>query len=279
MAATSIQTFAGNIGIGTNDPGTDKLFVNGSLKTNSLTVNGVTNAQVPIGTIVMWHSSVASAPTGWVFCDGTTDILRTDGAGTSDAPDLRSKFIRFAQGDAPATPNFNQTGGANDVTLSVPQFPAHTHPGSSVGQAGNHTHQATLTGGQHAHPGSSQSSNHSHFANTTYIVAYTEHSRVAQGYYPTSSRNDTADIWQNYFVGSDPDLVRESLQHRHDVYIQDSGGHTHGVQVGQTAQHSHTLDLQAQGPHTHTVAVASDGSGDSFSVLPSYHTLVYIMKI
>ena len=154
MAATSIQTFAGNIGIGTNDPGTDKLFVNGSLKTNSLTVNGVTNAQVPIGTIVMWYSSVASIPTGWVFCDGTAGHTKSDGTGTIDAPDLRSKFLRCAQGDSPATPNFGQTGGTNDVTLTVPQMPAHTHPGSSVGQEGTHTHQASITGGQHAHPGS-----------------------------------------------------------------------------------------------------------------------------
>jgi hypothetical protein len=46
---TKIKTFGGNIGIGTTDPGDFKLNVYGSLKTSSLMVNGITNAQVPIG--------------------------------------------------------------------------------------------------------------------------------------------------------------------------------------------------------------------------------------
>ena len=56
---TRIQTFNGNIGIGTNDPGSYKLRVEGGVRANSLEINGVTNAQVPSGfnCHVEWNSS------------------------------------------------------------------------------------------------------------------------------------------------------------------------------------------------------------------------------
>lgn len=54
------------------------------------------------GSIILWHGSLASVPTGWHLCDGT-----------NGTPDLRDKFIVGA-------------GGAYDVT--------------DTGGAVNHTH-------------------------------------------------------------------------------------------------------------------------------------------
>jgi hypothetical protein len=298
MAATNIQTFAGNIGIGTNDPGSYKLNVFGSVKATSLEVNGVENAQVPIGMIAMWYGTVATKPAGWEFCDGGT-YTRTDGGGSIVAPDLRSKFVRCAQGDAPASPNPGQAAGQNTVTLTETELPTHTHtassssqdththdttitggqhahPGSSSSQD-THTHDTTITGGQHAHPGSSSSQDkhshdvtiyggqhahpgssssqdkHSHESFTGYVTS--DHSRVHVDGAAPPVRNDAMDIWQNGFVGGDPALVKQAIQHRHAIELNQQGAHGHQISVGETAQHSHQVKFEQVGAHGHQITV------------------------
>ena len=43
---TEIVTFDGNIGIGTRDPGSYRVNIEGSAITNSLEINGVTNSHI-----------------------------------------------------------------------------------------------------------------------------------------------------------------------------------------------------------------------------------------
>src|SRR6056300_61180 len=183
---TKIQTFGGNIGIGTNDPGNFKLNVNGSLKTSSLVVNGVQNAQVPIGLIQLWYGSSGSIPSGWALCNGGT-YTRTDGGGNITTPDLRTKFIRGADGDAPSPVATGTSGGQNNVTLAVANLASHSH-GVSVstsnaphghgvtgttnaahnhGMPDNetpHSHNTTESNGNHNHALSEQNAPHSHNA-------------------------------------------------------------------------------------------------------------------
>ena len=156
---TRIQTFNGNIGIGTDDPGAYKLRVDGTVRANSLEINGVTNAQVPSGLIIIWSGTRASIPTGWVLCDGT-----------NSTPNLVGRFIRGASGDAPSPVAVNTTGGANTVTLSTANLASHTHSGNSADQSANHTHTAS-TGTQsanHTHTATvgNQSVNHTHTLTT-----------------------------------------------------------------------------------------------------------------
>jgi hypothetical protein len=141
---TRIQTFNGNIGIGTDDPGAYRLRVDGTVRANSLEINGVTNAQVPSGLIIIWSGTRASIPTGWVLCDGT-----------NSTPNLVGQFIRGASGDAPSPVAVNTTGGANTVTLSTANLASHTHSGNSGNQSANHTHTGTS---------GTQSANHTHTA-------------------------------------------------------------------------------------------------------------------
>lgn len=83
-------------------------------------------ALVPSGVIVMWSGSIASIPTGWLLCDGT-----------SGTPNLRDRFIVGAG----STYAVNATGGsANAVVVS------HTHT-ASVTDPG---HQHNLSNGQAA---------------------------------------------------------------------------------------------------------------------------------
>ena len=64
------------------------------------------------GMIILWYGNTGNIPTGFVLCDGN-----------NSTPDLRDRFIvgagsAYSPGD---------TGGANSVTLTVNQIPAHTH--------------------------------------------------------------------------------------------------------------------------------------------------------
>ena len=76
---------------------------------------------VPSGGIIMWSGSIASIPSGWLLCDGT-----------SGTPNLRDKFIVGA-GSAYAVA---ATGGSADA-ITV----AHTHTATDSG----HTHAFNAT--------------------------------------------------------------------------------------------------------------------------------------
>lgn len=76
----------------------------------------------PIGTIVIWSGTVDNIPTGWQLCDGT-----------NGTPDLRDKFVLGA-GTKHAV---GETGGSEEVTLTVEQMPEHNHLAKlSSGDAG-----------------------------------------------------------------------------------------------------------------------------------------------
>lgn len=83
------------------------------------------NDPIPLGSIIMWSGSIASIPSGWALCDGT-----------SGTPDLRNRFIVGAG----STYAVGDTGGANSVTLTVNDIPSHTHTFSGT------TSTASITG-------------------------------------------------------------------------------------------------------------------------------------
>ena len=91
---------------------------------NSLAAGGA----IPAGGIIMWSGSVGSIPSGWVLCNGS-----------NSTPDLRNRFVVGAG----STYAVNATGGADSVSLSTANLPAHSHSFSGSGTTstiGNHTH-------------------------------------------------------------------------------------------------------------------------------------------
>ena len=91
---------------------------------NSLAAGGA----IPSGGIIMWSGSVGSIPSGWVLCNGS-----------NSTPDLRNRFVVGAG----STYAVNATGGADSVSLSTANLPAHSHSFSGSGTTstiGNHTH-------------------------------------------------------------------------------------------------------------------------------------------
>lgn len=89
---------------------------------------------IPYGVIVMWSGEVATIPQGWALCNGA-----------NGTPDLRDRFIVGA-GSKYAVGN---KGGADSVTLTVNQIPAHTHTIGSFQKMdwGTHNNTDQLTPG------------------------------------------------------------------------------------------------------------------------------------
>lgn len=93
-------------------------------------------AQPYVGEIRMFAGNFA--PAGWMFCEGQLlpisenetlfNLIGTtyggDGQSTFALPDLRGR-IPLHQGNSFV---LAQTGGAEEVTLTVSQIPAHSHP-------------------------------------------------------------------------------------------------------------------------------------------------------
>jgi microcystin-dependent protein len=93
-----------------------------------------------VGEIRMFAGTFA--PAGWAFCDGRLlaisayDVLFNligttyggDGQSTFALPDLQSRFPAHAGTVGGATYVIGGIGGAEEVTLTVNQLPAHSHP-------------------------------------------------------------------------------------------------------------------------------------------------------
>jgi len=97
-------------------------------------------AQPYVGEIRMFAGNFA--PAGWMFCEGQLlpisenetlfQLIGTtyggDGESTFALPDLRGR-IPIHQGNSQAgTFILAETGGAEEITLTVNQIPAHSHP-------------------------------------------------------------------------------------------------------------------------------------------------------
>ena len=103
-------------------------------------------ASVPTGTIVIWSGSIATIPSGWQLCDGS-----------NGTPDLRSRFVYGAGGDATTKASYvvgwntaanghlgiGAVGGEEMHRLTIAEMPSHTHPANLlVWGAGGSTYPA-----------------------------------------------------------------------------------------------------------------------------------------
>jgi len=118
-ADTVSPTFTGTPTAPTASPGTNTTQV----ATTAFTAAAVT-ALIPAGIITMWSGSVASIPSGWLLCNGS-----------SGTPDLRNRFIVGAG----STYSVAATGGSADAIVVT-----HTHTATSTVTDPGHTHTTPL---------------------------------------------------------------------------------------------------------------------------------------
>ena len=110
-------------------------------------------AQPYVGEIRMFAGNFA--PAGWQFCEGQLlpiseyetlfNLIGTtyggDGESTFALPDLRGR-IPLHQGNGFT---LAETGGAEEITLTVNQIPAHSHPVLGATREGNRTEPSGAT--------------------------------------------------------------------------------------------------------------------------------------
>jgi hypothetical protein len=88
------------------------------------------------GMIMMWSGSIATIPSGWLLCDGT-----------SSTPDLRNRFIIGAFSDdsgtakTTVTGTSTQTGGSKDAIVV-----SHTHTATVTDPGHNHSYNSVSFG-------------------------------------------------------------------------------------------------------------------------------------
>ena len=238
---------------------------------------------VPAGTVASWIFS-GSAPTGWAFLDGSTEV-GADGtmpdlwavapAGWKSGsdltfPDLSGKTLI---GYDAAQTEFNTlelTGGAKTVTLTTSTLPAHTHTGPS------HTH----TRPSHTH---TTDLNHNHGAVTS-SSAGGHTPAVSGGYDFWAFNNPSASYFgaiqvasgSSYYMGAHGGASDQSFPGSFTAVAD----HTHSVNLpalGTTNEVSTSSGTGATGS-SGTGATGSAGSGAAFAILPPYFVLRFIIK-
>ena len=98
------------------------------------------------GMIILWSGSVASIPTGWLLCNGS-----------SSTPDLRNRFVVGAG----STYAVDATGGSANATL-----PSHTHTATSTVTDPSHSHLFQVSGSGSGNPSSTNAGSSTAATNT-----------------------------------------------------------------------------------------------------------------
>jgi microcystin-dependent protein len=220
-----------------------------------------TEQQLATGMVMPFAGS--STPTGWALCDGTAysttaseyaalfAVIGTTygsaGAGTFRVPNLVNYFLR---GGTPGS-----TGGQDSNTLTEANLPAHTHSLSTgnTTQSGSHGH--VLSGTTDSEP------NHGH--NLLYGPQLLSRTNVVLG--SLAGTNTGGFLSASGIVNVAQQLTANDFEA--------DGGHSHDLLGnalnGPTSEHTHSL----------TGNTASTGSGTSFTNLPAFVAMRYIIKL
>ena len=251
------------------------------------------NALIPVGCIILFYNS--SIPAGWALCDGRT-VTRTDGGGLIVTPNLVGQFV---YGGTSA----GSTGGSSTQTLSVAQLPAHNHGVSDPGHGHGisdpgHGHSATDSGHTHSDAGHSHTdAGHRHYdSGHTHTDAGHTHTDVGHAhqygiptggalFYNGCNTNGAYNVGQQLQTAIGvANLTNNSavIQTSYANISTDQASIQTNYANIQTGRASISVagagtGVSVNGAYT-GITTQNTGSNASFSIMPPYIVLCYIMK-
>jgi len=268
---------------------------------------------IPAGVITQYGA--ASAPTGWVLCQGQalsrtnplysrlfTAISTTYGAGdgttTYNVPNLQGRIPVGRDSTQTEFDALAETGGSKTSTLSTANLPSHQHGVGTIlpSTIADHVHGF----GTLATAGTDLGS-HNHTQNAhTHTVSTSTTTTGSHNHPWTAQNNYLGNVlhWNTYQTYSIPQHANAGANPLGIFYANpsamDQGAHNHdatGTAATQTptnqttalGSHLHTISgsVALGGGHTHTMSgsTALEGSGTSFSNLAPYIVVNYIIKL
>jgi len=303
---------AGNsvVGTGTTQTLTNKTLTSPKINENvSLTatstelnyVDGVTspiqtqlNTNTPTGMISI-HSA-ATAPTGWLLCDGTSYSTTTyanlygvigytfGGSGSAFAvPNLKGRVVVGIDAAQTQFDTRGETGGAmtHQHTIAESSAIASTNHDGHGHSTNSHSHGTTVNqnaAGDHSHntnqisnTGNSNAVSHNH---TDSLATGTSSSNLGT---PLGSSQNVASSAHSHTVNGNVD--GGGVDHDHAItptnISSTPGNHTHSV--GVSTNGDSTATANSGGSHSHNTTVPQHTS-DPLSNLQPYMALNYIIK-
>lgn len=209
-----------------------------------LTSGGQFLGAVPVGGIIMWSGTIATIPSNWALCDGT-----------SGTPDLRDRFIVGARQDDAGAAKTNLTGSLTISGGSRTSASGGGHtPSGTLASAGLHSHGgATGAGGLHSHGGGT--------GGTALTVARLAAHIHSINISPSGTGAGGGANFLQFLGGMNSNVTGSGSTHTHSISAQSAHTHTISTQ----AAHTHTFTGNAVSAHTHIVD-------------PPYYALAFIQR-
>ena len=252
---------------------------------SSFTKNGI-SVVPPIGSIMAYMGT--SSPDGWIICNGEV-VNNTDGtyaalinmgigigSGTSyTPPDLKGRFL-YGSNTVSTMGTMGTMGGHDTVTLAEANMPSHTHTITSTQNA--HTHE------QNEHNHTQNEHNHTQNAHTH---AQNEHTHTQDSHYHTLMDLGNADRWYSGGGGNPfgrgttatssatPTIHKTTATNQATVATNQATVATNQTTV---ATNQPTVAENKETTPAITSTATNTGNGTSFSIIPPYVTVNYILK-
>ena len=222
------------------------------------------NIAIPVGTIQSYAG--ASAPSGWLLCDGAA-VLRTTyadlfsligeafGAGdtttTFNVPDLQRR-MPVGKGTSDTIGDSDGLAEGSRGLTHTHSVPAHYHGKGTLNITSSGTHTTSIS---HGHTASATNDTHSHtFSGETGGTGLTEFPGRAN-----STAGNQPKAMRSSATGSDNNLFNAHALHAHSFSgTTTTDTHTHTITVN-----NHTGNSSSNGAHTHASGDFSGSVGNT----------------
>jgi hypothetical protein len=221
----------------------------------------------PKGAILTFSSAAWSATSAefkniWKICNAANHAI------DANIPDLTNRFLRGGE-----TSDFTTGGGADSrsVTLQTVNLPSHSHGATGLSLGG-----LSLSGLQASEGGSHY---HTLTGTTTAVGDHTHYPQPFNGRMNFDACGGGSGA--PHGIGYGDNMWNGNTT---TLTLSPAGGHAHGFssdsQAVAVAGHTHTVTGSVTGGSiSGSTATAGSGTPLTIDTLPSYYTVVYIMKV